>query len=267
MADRGKQPITIKNHHSHGFQPPAPWRQATGQYGLSCRDWIWCKVPPSGWGLMQAMVCETPPKAKSLTPSASKILHCCPASKPYMEVCPGISRHSLQLRVGCWFKIRRQGLLLVPLWKSYPTLLILSTLHAMGLLTDSGAECSCEHKAWKSARLCVHWTHQGASWLCPSRDHIGTATASLYGVNTMPETNVPSTCQDPTTQGRKAPQPHITAGESEAMSNLLTHPAGPRLMLNRKPGTSEAKAYPLNRCFTSLVVHMCHWENLQNSHT
>ena len=58
----------------------------------------------------------------------------------------------------------------------------------------------------------------------------------------MPETNVPFTCQDPTTQGRKSPQPHITAGKSEATSNLLTHPAGPRLMLKRKPGLPEAKA-------------------------
>lgn len=156
MADRGKQPITIKNHHSHGFQPPVPWRQATGQYGLSCRDWIWYKVPPSGWGLMQVMVCEMPPKAKSLTPPASKILQCCPPSKPYLGVCPGASRHSLQLRAGRWFKIRLQGLLLVPLWKSYLTLLILSTLRGMGLLTDSTSEGSCEHKACKSARLCVY---------------------------------------------------------------------------------------------------------------
>lgn len=74
--------------------------------------------------------------------------------------------------------------------------------------------------------------------MCPNRDHTAMATASLYGVNTMPETNVPFTCQDPTTQGRKSPQPHITAGESD----LLTHPAGPGLMLKRKPGLPEAKA-------------------------
>lgn len=27
--------------------------------------------------------------------------------------------------------------------------------------------------------------------LCPNRDHTAMATASLYGVNTMPETNIP----------------------------------------------------------------------------